>query len=225
MFEKLLSALKDIRRSQRPTFGAALKSDDDRQLALAHLKYHDHGLLRGGWTNLEEISTGVWRANQPDPAQIADYAARGIKTILTLRGAGNSSYNLLEKQACAAHGIAHLSVEFSAQRAAPKENYLALLDLFETMERPFLFHCKSGADRTGLAAVFYLLHMDNAPLSVARKQLGLKYLHIRWLKSGILDAILDTYDADIKNNGPISLRDWLQDYYDAAQITQCYQKP
>ena len=224
MFKKLVCVVKDVQRSKRPEFGSEFANDDDRQLALAHLRYHDHGILRGRWTNLEEISKGVWRSNQPNPAQIAHYAKTGVKTILSLRGAGNSSHYLLEKEACAAHGIELLGLGLSAKKAAPKELYLALLDLFETMERPFLFHCKSGADRTGLAAAFYLLHMENALPSVARKQLSLKYVHIRWLKSGILDHILEVYRADIKQSGPIPLRHWLEHNYDAAQITRSFQQ-
>ncbi|MCO4839624.1 MAG: tyrosine-protein phosphatase [Rhodobacteraceae bacterium] len=224
MYKKFVTLAKEIKRSGRPTFRPEFANEDERQLARAHLRYHDHGVLRGRWTNLEEISTDVWRSNQPNPEQIAQYADRGIQTILSLRGTGNSSHYLLEKEACAAHGIKLLSLGLSAKKAAPKEIYLALLDQFETMERPFLFHCKSGADRTGLAAAFYLLHIDNAPVSVARKQLGLKYLHFRWFKSGILDAVLDAYNAHLDKSGPTSLRDWLKHYYDAKQITQHFQK-
>ena len=224
MFKKLFTVLNDILRSRQATFGPDLTTKNDRQLALAHLRYFDHGILRDRWTNLEQITAGVWRSNQPNPCQIAHYASIGIKTILSLRGAGNSSHYLLEKEACSAQGVRLVALSLNARKAAPKERYLALLDLFETIEHPFLFHCKSGADRTGLAAVFYLLHMENVPLSIARKQLGLKYIHIRWLKTGVLDKILDAYAADINRNGSIQLRHWIEHNYDPDQITRSFKR-
>lgn len=220
MFGKITTFVKDIMRSRRPVFGPALLTDEDRHLAQTHLRYHDHGILRGRWTNLKEISPGVWRSNQPDPERLAVHAHDGIKTILSLRGDGNSGHYLLEKEACAAHGIPLISIGLSARKAAPKADYLALLNQFEVLPRPFLFHCKSGADRTGLASAFYLLHIDQAPLDVAREQLGLKYLHVKWSATGILDAILDAYGAHLEAHGPTPLRDWITDHYDADAITQ-----
>lgn len=213
-----------IRRSQRPTFGPVIGNEEDRALANAHFRYHDHGILRDLWWNMEEFAPGVWRSNQPDPARFELLAQRGIKTILNLRGTANRSHYLLEKEACAAHGMALVSMALSAKKAAPREMYLALLDHFETIAHPFLIHCKSGADRTGLAAVFYLLHMQSVPLSEARKQLALGYLHIRWLKTGILDDILDAYAADLDQHGAISLRDWLTEHYNADEITANFRK-
>ena len=224
MFKNLTSTWRLIQQSKRPEFGPKLVTAEDRRLADAHFRYHDHGILRDLWWNMEEFSNGAWRSNQPDPERIEGLAAKGIKTILNLRGTANRSHYLLEKEACEAHGITLVSMALSAKKAAPREMYLDLLDHFEAIEHPFLIHCKSGADRTGLAAVFYLLHMNNAPLSEARKQLALGYLHIRWLKTGILDDILDAYAADLAKFGPISIRDWLTDHYDPDQITANFRK-
>ncbi|MDG1861707.1 MAG: tyrosine-protein phosphatase [Yoonia sp.] len=180
MFQKLATTLGEIVRSARPDFGPVLVSPEERALALAHLRYHDHGILRGRWTNMAEIAPGVWRSNQPDPDRIARYAQMGIKTILNLRGQAQQSHYLLEKEACDAHGIALVNMKFSARVAAPKELYLALLDQFDAITPPLLIHCKSGADRTGLAAAFYLLHVENVPIAQARAQLALKYVHLKW---------------------------------------------
>lgn len=221
---RFLQAIKDIFRSYNATFGPAFKDEADRALGEAHFWYHDHHMLRHPWANEREFATGAWRANQPNPERISDYAKRGIKSILTLRGSANLSHFLFEKEACAAHGIALTSIALSARNAAPKEEYLALLDHFEAIEKPFLIHCKSGADRTGIAAAFYLLHMENARLSDARGQLSWKYLHLRWTKTGILDAILDSYERDLKAHGPIPLRDWLSLYYDRDAVTAAFHK-
>lgn len=222
--KRFLQKLDLIRKSKRPEFGPELTTAEDRALADAHLYYHDHGILRGLWANMEEIAPDAWRSNQPSPERIADLAEMGIKTIINLRGTANRSHYLLEKEACAAHGIALESLALSAKRAPPKELYLALLDLFETVERPFVIHCKSGADRTGIASAFYLLHMNNASVATARAQLSLRYVHIKWLKTGILDHILDAYGTDIETHGPMGIRDWLQNYYDPEAITASFRK-
>ncbi len=224
MFKKFAETFALIRASRRPEFGPALITKQDRALAHAHFHYHDHGILRGLWANTEEIAAGVWRSNQPDPDRIATYKDMGIKAVLNLRGTANRSHYLLEKEACEAQGIELVSIALSAKKAAPKELYLTLLDIFDSIERPFVVHCKSGADRTGLASVFYLLHVENQPLAVARKQLALRYVHLRWLKTGILDDILDAYEQDLKGLGPMSLRTWLSTYYDSAAITAAFRK-
>lgn len=223
MFRKLTKAVKDIARSRRPVFGPVL-SDADRSLAEAHFWYHDHHMLRHLWANTHEFAPGAWRANQPDPDRLAGYARGGFKTILNLRGTANNSPYLLEKEACEANGLTLVSMALSARRAASRADYLALLDHFDTMQKPLLIHCKSGADRTGLAAAFYLLHVENAPLSVARQQLAARYLHFRWTKSGILDHILDCYGADIDQFGPMSLRDWTATHYSSDRITASFRK-
>lgn len=148
----------------------------------------------------------------------------GIKTILNLRGVANQSHYLLEKEACDANDIALVNMKFSARTAAPKELYLTLLNHFDTMERPFLIHCKSGADRTGIAAAFYLLHVDGATVAQARAQLALKYVHIKWLRTGILDAILDAYASDLATQGPMPLRQWLETCYDDQAIISDFRK-
>lgn len=224
MFQNLAISWRHMVRSARHKFGPALVTQEDRALALAHLRYHDHGILRGRWTNMEEIAPDVWRSNQPDPDRIARYAQMGIKTILNLRGQAQQSHYLLEKEACDAHGITLVNMKFSARMAAPKELYIALLDQFDAIAPPFLIHCKSGADRTGLAAAFYLLHVENVPVAQARAQLALKYVHLRWLKTGILDDILAAYAADIDERGPISLRHWIEHDYDSAAITANFRK-
>lgn len=224
MFKTLAKTMRDIFRSANATYGATLANEEDRALAMAQLRYHDHGILRRRWTNLEEIAHGVWRSNQPDADRIARYAQMGIKTILNLRGAGNQPHYLLEKEACEAHGIALVSINFGGRTAAPKEQYLAVLDYFDRIERPFLIHCKSGADRTGLAAAFYLLHGEGATVAQARAQLALKYVHIKWLKAGILDDILDAYAADLETHGPMPLRTWLEAHYDNQAIIANFRK-
>jgi protein tyrosine/serine phosphatase len=108
-----------------------------------------------------------------------------------------------------------------ARRLASREAYLELLDLFASAEKPLLIHCKSGADRSGLAAAFYLIDREGVPAKEAKKQLALKYAHFRWTRAGILDHLLEAYEAADSAN-PIALREWLTTRYDPAELTSSF---
>ncbi len=193
----------------------------DRIRAQWKFWWTDHAWIRAFWDNQEEIAPGVWRSNQPSPARIARLADMGICRVLSLRGFTNSVHHTIEANTCRHFGIHMEALHLSATQLARPQIYLALLDRFESYERPFLMHCKSGADRAGLASAFYLLHVENAPIERAKEQLGLKFAHVRRFRTGILDYLLDRYEQDAADN-PVSIRDWLATRYDRDQITADY---
>lgn len=215
---------KDLNYGRVGAFGNDVSTLRTRRLALVHFQLFDHAFLRGLWTNLSEISPGVWRSNQPSPRRIKRYKRMGIKTILSLRGhpAHPMSFMLLEQQRCAELGIELVVANLNARSVAPKENYLKVLDLLDTLKPPFLFHCKSGADRAGLASALYLLHVKGMSLNEARKQLCLRYMHLKCTKTGILDHLLTCYESDIKAHGPIAIRDWFETHYDRDKIAASF---
>jgi hypothetical protein len=63
----------------------------------------------------------------------------------------------------------------------------------------------------------WAIHVEGRPVAEARRALGLRHLHIRWSKTGVLDRFLDAYAARVAN-GAISLRDWIAKEYDPAQL-------
>ena len=190
------------------------------QRLAAHLHAHlrDHAFFRVLWTNMDEIAPGVWRSNQPSPALVRRYADMGLRAILNLRGTSSQGSFSLEVTEAVRHGIPLHSHALGSRSLSSPKQYLALLDDFEMMPRPFVLHCKSGADRAGLASAFWLIHMEGLPVTEARKMLSLRYLHVRRSKTGVLDALLDAYDAHCRRE-PISLRDWLAHHYDREAIT------
>jgi protein tyrosine phosphatase (PTP) superfamily phosphohydrolase (DUF442 family) len=220
MFGKLDRTMEKLSHLRRHGFGHDVTSVQGRRSALWHFYIFDHAFIRILWTNLFEIAPGVWRSNQPSPRRVARYSRMGIKTILNLRGTSNAGRYLMEEEACRKHNVNFVSITLSARHAAPKEQYLKLLEILESLEKPFLFHCKSGADRAGIVSAFYLLHVEKLPLSVARRQLSLQYAHIKWIKTGVLDHILDTYENDIERFGQMELVEWLSKHYDEEKIMQ-----
>jgi protein tyrosine phosphatase (PTP) superfamily phosphohydrolase (DUF442 family) len=183
----------------------------------ASLIYHfqDHAFLRYHWTNLAKVAPGVWRSNHPTHDRFDRYRAMGIKAILNLRGPAHNPPYLFEKDSCDRLGLTLVSVGLYARKAPSRNHVLALFQTFRTIERPFLMHCKSGADRAGFAAALYLLSQEGATLAEARKQLSWRFLHFRASRTGILDHILDLYAAKLAT-GPIGIEDWFRDHYDPA---------
>lgn len=176
----------------------------------------DHGWLRHRWTNEGEIADGVYRSNHPNAARLAAWKARGIKEVISLRPAKRAVHGF-EAEVCAALGLSLRNAPLSARNAPRADALLRLLDIFDTLQKPALIHCKSGADRTGLAAAMWAIHVEGTPVAEAKRALGLKHLHIRASKTGVLDRVLEAYEARVAQ-GPISLRTWIGTEYDRASI-------
>ncbi len=212
---------KSFEASLDDWLGKDISTTGSRLRAVFHYYFVDHGALRIGWHNLDEISTGVWRSNQPSKGRLKKYKAMGIKSVLNLRGETDRSPYLFEEEACGELGIEFTSVKLSARKLARRSRLLTLLDTFETLERPFVLHCKSGADRAGLASALYLLHIEGLPIEQARKQLSFKYLHLRNTKTGVLDYLLEAYALEIKTN-PMPIRRWLEVCYRRKDLQRAY---
>lgn len=182
----------------------------------------DHGILRLLWRNLHEIAPGVWRSNQPDPGFIRRLADRGIRAVLNLRGETEWGSYVLEREACNAAGIPLVDFKLNSRKLPSREELLALDRLFAELPRPFLMHCKSGADRAGFAAALYLLLRTDATVEQAQAQLSWRYLHLRGGATGILHALLGAYAADSMDGVP-AFREWVANRYDPEAIASAYE--
>lgn len=189
--------------------------------ANARLYLKDHGFLRGPWTHMYELAPGAWRSNHPSPKRLAQLKLRGFRSVLSLRGAGHKAPTLLEREACDLLGLAFHQIAVGGGRPAPRERLLKLLDIFAEIEKPFVMHCKSGIDRTGLASFLYLVSETDTPPDIARAQLSFKYLHLKTSRHGILDLMADSYIEDWRKTG-IGIRDWIATRYDAEALERAY---
>lgn len=195
-----------------------LSTPHGRKRARRELVWGDHGFLRVKFRNLHQISSEMFRANQPSPEQIARYAKElGLKTILNLRGDSPKGYYLLEKEACERHGITLVDFQMFSREIPKPEAVLAAKQLFDSIAYPALMHCKSGADRAGIMSVLYMHFRQEQPMEQALEQLSRKYLHIRSGKTGVLDFFFETYLAEGKPKG-LSFEQWVEQGYDAAAL-------
>jgi len=191
-----------------------LSTPAGRRRAENDLTWGDHGFLRAGFHNFHWIELGqMARANQPSPRDIARYAADGFKTILNLRGAYDTGYYALEKEACAAHGIDLFDARMHSREPPSRAQVHRAKEIFETIRYPALMHCKSGADRAGVMAVLYKHFKMGLPIEQAVEQLGLKYLHVKQGKTGMIDYFFERYLAESAKSKKPFLR-WVDEDYE-----------
>ena len=184
----------------------------------AYLDYmwKDHAYLRLGFSNAHWISNELVRANQPWPHQLAAWKARGIRTIVNLRGGFDASFHALEKDACARLGLNLVDFTITSREVPSRDRVLGAKRLFETLEYPAMMHCKSGADRAGIMSVLYMHFRKGLPIREAMDQLSLRYLHVRQGKTGVLDYTFERYLVEGEPAG-LSFLEWVESpMYDPA---------
>jgi protein tyrosine phosphatase (PTP) superfamily phosphohydrolase (DUF442 family) len=157
----------------------------------------DHAILRLGWRNWGVVAPGrLYRSNHPLPWQLRQAVRRhGIRTIINLRGnRADCGADALSRAEAARLGLTHIDAPFESRGAPHKDRILRLAGIFQDMKEPALIHCKSGADRTGLAAGIWLL-LQGRLAQEALAQLSLRHGHIAASRTGILDAFFKSFAA------------------------------
>lgn len=122
----------------------------------------------------------LYRSNQPTSARLQDYAIRyEIRTVVNLRGRDDRAGWYREEAAAARRlGIELIDFPMQADRRIDAKTATELAAILRDAPRPILIHCRSGADRTGLASVIYLSRVARADEETAERQLSLRYGHI-----------------------------------------------
>lgn len=222
-----MSGIADTIKKLERRLRKSVRGDMDtaRGRRVARLQYHlfDHAFLRVLWTNFDKVADGVYRSNQPTFARFRRMKAMGITSVLNLRGASVESPYQFEVDACEKLGLTLVNAKIYARKAAGREELLHLIDCFRSIEKPFVMHCKSGADRAGFASVLYLMVMEGKSLEEARKHLSVRYIHFKWTKTGIVDHIFDMYE-DYNAHTPISIEDWIATVYDKSDANRSFAK-
>ena len=205
----------------RAKYNTDFSTPENAKRARFFMRWLDHEILRHWWTNFEEFAPGAFRSNHPTEARFRAYQARGIKAVLNLRGTPKTPYYLQEVALCKELGLELISIQLAAAIAPTRERVQELIAILRAIPHPFVMHCKSGADRTGLASAIYLLVIKNAPIAEAQKMLSLRYIHLNNKKTGILDHILVMYAADQAATG-IGFEAWIDTIYDHEVVTQSF---
>lgn len=222
MLDGLKKGLKTIERRVRTSFGDDISTPERRRQAWWHFHLFDHAWLRGFWTNFDKVAEDVYRSNHPGPKRLRKYKDNGIRAILNLRGTdGGYSPWLFEEEACRELGIELHVAKIYARKPASRAEFLNLIEKLKTTPKPFVLHCKSGADRAGLASVLYKIIVEESSIEEARRHLSPRYIHFKWTKTGICDQIIDVWEARHKETG-IGMEEWFRTEYDPEEIRRAF---
>lgn len=205
-----------LRRRQR-WGGPGPLSPTARRQAWLNALFVDHQILRWIFHNSRRVDDQAWLSAQPSPDQLRRWKARGVRTVVNLRGPSEFGSYALEREACARLGLDYVEIKTYSSRAPRRDHLLALPGQLDAIQYPALFHCKAGADRAGMMGALYLILRQGRPVAEARRQLSWRWGHWRWAKTGVLDAFFDAYQAAAPEGRPTFL-DWVRDGYDPDRL-------
>jgi len=99
-----------------------------------------------------------------------------IHSIINLRGK-NPQFKWYRQEIKTSKllGVQHYDIALSAEKLPSKAQIQRLVFLIQHASRPILFHCESGADRTGLASAMALTIIKNEPISTAKQAFSWRY--------------------------------------------------
>jgi protein tyrosine phosphatase (PTP) superfamily phosphohydrolase (DUF442 family) len=169
--------------------------------------------------NLAVLDVGqVIRSAQPTsqlPRLVSEY---GLKSILNLRGGSPAdSWYDAEVRTALANNLAYYDLPLSATRRPTRRELLFLLDIFDRCPYPLLIHCKSGADRTGLASALYLMMKKGQSPEEAERAFALEFGHIPIAGTQHLHEPFNEYAdwlaATRQLHTPRRFRDWVKNEY------------
>jgi len=142
----------------------------------------------------------AYRSAQLDQDELEYYLTKfKIRSIINLRGKSASAWYLTETEISKNMNVRHFDFKLKADRSPPARRIDELLNLFVSAPRPVLIHCKAGADRSGLASALWKLVIDKQPKSLAKKQLSLRYGHVPFGPTQVIDRFFEEWTGT-KNN-------------------------
>jgi protein tyrosine phosphatase (PTP) superfamily phosphohydrolase (DUF442 family) len=183
------------------------------------------GVFRRPWFhgNLGIVDPGrVIRSAQPTTQLPQWIRAHQLRSILNLRGGSPADawYDAEVKTARAAH-VAFYDLPLSATRRPSRRDLLRLIDTINACPYPLLIHCKSGADRTGLATAVYLMIQRGESPERALRAFSLEHGHIPLGGPEHLHEPIDEYAAWLAArelpHTPERFRDWVKTSYEPAE--------
>ena len=104
---------------------------------------------------------------------------------------------------------------FESRGAPHRDRILRFEQIYRGVTFPILMHCKSGADRAGLASGLVIM-FEGGTAAEALRQLSWRFGHFNRSRTGILDAFFLRYQRDAE--GRLPFLEWVRDEYDEAAL-------
>jgi protein tyrosine/serine phosphatase len=181
----------------------------------------DHAVFRLPWSNFAEVIPGkLYRCNHPTPGRLAALKKRyGLKTLINLRGHRKCGSDALSREAANRLGLIHIDIAFESRGAPHRDRIMRFAEIYRGLQAPALMHCKSGADRAGLAAGLAIL-FEGGSSGEALSQLSWRFGHFSQARTGILDAFFRLYARDAE--GRVAFLEWVAQNYDEIGLKQAF---
>jgi tyrosine-protein phosphatase SIW14 len=119
--------------------------------------------------NFHQVNEHLYRGAQPQAGGMKELAARGIKTVINLRGPDEGTR--AEEAEAESAGLRYYSVPlpgFGRPRDEQVEKVLALID--DAKNWPVFVHCHHGEDRTGTIIAVYRISREGWTVEQAKKE-------------------------------------------------------
>lgn len=164
------------------------------------------------------IHNQIYRSATPSKEAL-DYMVRQyhIRSVINLRGKHKrQQWYREETQAAQNNGIAMYNLSLPTKHYPDHQSLLKLVNLYETIEKPVLVHCKYGIDRSGLASAIAVLMSDNASISRAYYQMSWRYWNfnpysVGWL---VLPPYREWLSCSHLSAGPDTFKRWINITHD-----------
>jgi hypothetical protein len=169
------------------------------------------------------IPGAVYRCSQPSADGLrALIHAYGIRTVINLRGCCEPMPSYLDEcRATSGLDVSQEDLNFSSGKLPPVPSVRELVRVLDGSEKPVLFHCHKGIDRTGMASAFALLLYTDMTPEEARRQLGPRFGHLPFGRTGNMDRFFDLYSEWLSANGlshsRTAFRRWVEHEYTAGE--------
>jgi protein tyrosine/serine phosphatase len=137
--------------------------------------------------------------------------------VVNLRGGESDERVQGELAAVAELKLDYYDIHLANTHLPSAEDLRELVRVLETARRPMLFHCKAGADRTGVAAVMARMALAGDDYRAATRQLSPYYLHFDTDPDHVAGCLAQ-YEAfcrekGLSTGGWYEFRAWVQTQY------------
>ena len=155
----------------------------------------EHNFVNLFWTNFHKINEDVYRSAQLTPWKLKKLIKKyNIKTIINLRGNHKNYMYKKEKEICKKMGVIYIPFQISSRHLPKDYEIEALIDIFKNAKKPLLFHCKAGADRTGMVSTLYHIINGVNKKEAIKRELKLRYGYLSLSKAGRIKKMFELYD-------------------------------
>jgi hypothetical protein len=198
-------------------FAGDLSTAGQRRAAWLDSLFVDHAVFRTVWDNFAVVIPGkLYRCNHPTPGRLLRLTRRlGLCTLINLRGHRRCGSDALSREMAARLGLDHIDMAFESRGAPHRDRILQFHGIYTSMATPALLHCKSGADRAGLAAGLALL-FEGGSSAEAMAQMSWRFGHFSASPTGVLDAFFLLYARTGEGRKPFL--DWVREDYDEVAL-------